>query len=344
MVKELLMLQHLGIDGALINYIVKNFSNEDLGALLNGGAFDMQFKHNVFTDEHLNLFYEEDKIKKTEENVNTIIQKSLYEKIKIISFYDDEYPQSLKAIKNSPLFVHIKGNLENLNARQSIACVGTRSPSLHSIHMVHKIVKGLAETNTIIVSGLAKGIDSEAHTACLDSRGTTIAVLAHGLDTLYPKENSKLAESILENGGTLLSEYPVGTKGVKSNFVARNRLISGLSDGVIVFEADEKSGTMHTARFAYTQNKKIFCPFNSAVEASISTGVKKLLTTQSAIPITDASDVLSQAFSDKKQVWKISIGENLFNELELISTNKGVSVDELANTIIQDYIEGAKRT
>lgn len=204
-----------------------------------------------------------------------------------------------------------------------------------------RIVKGLVEANTVIVSGLAKGIDAESHRVCLENRGTTVAVLAHGLDTIYPKENSKLADAILENGGTLLSEYPIGTKGLKSNFVARNRLISGLSSGVIVFEASEKSGTMHTARFAYTQGKKIFCPSDNGKDGNLSSGVQKLLKTESAIPIKDASDVLKTAFN-KKHFTNISIDADLINQLEFVSKNKGVSVDDLVNSIILDYIEGER--
>ncbi|MDD9310710.1 DNA-processing protein DprA [Cytobacillus firmus] len=341
MLRELLILKHLGIDGALINYIVNYFSNKDLNALFNGEAFDLQFKHNVFNDDHLNVFYDKEKIKKAEEAVNNLIRKNADEGIKILSYYDEDYPTNLKAIKKSPLFLYVKGNLDNLNADKSIACVGTRNPSPHSVQLVDSIVKGLVAANTVIVSGLAKGIDAESHRVCLDNRGTTVAVLAHGLDTLYPKENSKLADAILENGGTLLSEYPIGTKGLKSNFVARNRLISGLSSGVIVFEASEKSGTMHTARFAYTQGKKIFCPSDNGKDGNLSSGVQKLLETESAIPIKDAIDVLKNAFN-KKHFTNISIDADLINQLEFVSKNKGVSVDDLVNSIILDYIEGER--
>jgi DNA processing protein len=166
--------------------------------------------------------------------------------------------------------------------------------------------------------------------------------MAHGLDTIYPKENSGLAESILENGGALLSEYPIGTKGDKSNFVARNRIISGMSNGVIVFEADEKSGTMHTARYAYTQGRKIFCPNLSDESGTLSSGVQKLLSTGSAIPIRNAGDVLNHAFGNEKYTIQIDLGFSVYKKIEYISKIQCKSVDELIGSIILDYIEGGK--
>ncbi|MED3819020.1 DNA-protecting protein DprA [Priestia megaterium] len=343
MLKQLLMLKHLGIDGALINYIVNHFSEKDRVALFQGGAFDLQFKYNVFNDEHLCVFYDEDKLKKAEEFVNNLIYKSNEQGIKILSYYDSQYPSNLKAIKRCPLFVYVKGNLQNLNVSKTIACVGTRNPSMSALHSVNKIVKGLVEEGSIIISGLAKGIDAQSHKECLANGGKTIAVLAHGLDTIYPKENSQLAETILEQEGTLLSEYPLGIKGLKSNFVARNRIISGLSEGVIVFEAGEKSGTMHTARFAYTQGKKIFCPSVAEETQGLSSGVQKLITTGSAISIRNASDVIKYAFSSEKHFMSVAIESKLFKELENISNGKGIVVKDLINKIILNYIEGERR-
>lgn len=338
MLKELLMLQHLGIEGALINYIVKHFSSEDRASLFTGGAFELQFKYNVFSDNHLRVFYDDNKLKHANEIVDSIIEKSNEQNIRILSYYDKEYPSNLKAIKNSPLFVHVKGDINVLNTSKSIACVGTRTPSEYALGVVGEIVKELVEDNTVIISGLAKGIDAQSHKDCLTNKGRTIAVMAHGLDTIYPRENSELAESILENGGVLLSEYAVGTKGHKSHFVARNRIVSGLSEGVIVFEASEKSGTMHTARFAYKQGKKIFCPNISLDNEIISSGVSKLLTTGSAIPITRGRDIIKQLFVKEKLSLELELSK--ITALEKISKDRGVSVNTLLDSIILNFIQG----
>lgn len=342
MLKELLMLQHLGIDGVLINNIVKYFSSNDRAALFSGGAFELQFKYNLFSDEHLRVFYDEEKIKQAEETVDNIIYKSKEQNIRILSYYDDEYPLNLKAIKKCPLIIYVKGDVKVLNSPRSISCVGTRTPSNHVLKLVGEIVKKLVEEDTVIISGLAKGIDAQSHKECLANNGRTIAVMAHGLDTIYPKENSGLAESILENGGALLSEYPVGVKGHKSHFVARNRIISGLSEGTIVFEASEKSGTMHTARFAYIQGKKIFCPNKTLGNERLSSGVEKLLSTGSAVPISTGLDVINQVFNKEKHAIKLEIKPSYFKALENISKKRGISVNNLLDTIIFNFIQGEK--
>jgi DNA processing protein len=162
------------------------------------------------------------------------------------------------------------------------------------------------------------------------------------LGTIYPKENLALAEAILESGGALISEYPVGTNGHRSHFVARNRIISGLSEGVIVFEADEKSGTMHTARFAYSQGKKIFCPNITTNGEMLSTGVQKLLNTESALPITNGRDLIKNLFVIENDYLSIKIKPSTVKALESISKNKGLSVEELIDSLIINFIEGER--
>ncbi|MGN9864733.1 DNA-processing protein DprA [Bacillus swezeyi] len=334
MLRELLILKYLNINGSLINFIAEQFSDEEKALLFNGGALELHFKYNIFDDEHLSMFYDDNKLKTAQRYVDTLIEKSREQNIKILSYYDDEYPAKLKAIKKSPLFIHVKGNVKALKKSESIACVGARTPSRESIELVKNIVGDMVKEDILIISGLAKGIDSHAHKVCLSNGGKTIAIMAHGLDTIYPKENSKLAEAILDSGGALISEYPLGTKSRKQNFVARNRLISGLSEGVVVFEASEKSGTMHTARFAYTQGKKIFCP--TLKNEALSSGVQKLLSTGSAIPIKNASDIINQLF----RTMNIEIQYQSYKTLEKISKNKGISINDLLNLAIVNFIKG----
>jgi DNA processing protein len=342
MLKKLLMLKQLGIDGVLIDFMVSHFSKEEFSLLFEGGVFELQFKYNIFNDNEIDIFYDIDNIRRVEEFVDNLIFKSEEQGIKIISYYDEEYPANLRAIDKRPLFIYLKGNVKLLNSPKLIACVGTRKPSSYIKGFLHNIVKGLVEEGTVIVSGLAKGIDTESHEVCLQSHGKTIAVLAHGLDTVYPRENRKLAELILEKEGALISEYPIETGIRKNNFVARNRIISGLSQGVIIFEAGEKSGTMHTARFAYKQGKKIFCPDIAEETGSLSSGVQKLLTTKSAFPIKDARDVIKHLFEKQELSISINIEASLLKELEYISKNKGVSISNLISSIILDYIEGER--
>ncbi|MFB2515530.1 DNA-processing protein DprA [Lysinibacillus sp. OTC-L20] len=342
MLKELLKLQYLGLDGGLINFIAENFSTQERAFLFTGGALELHFKYNAFSEEDLITFYDEDNLKKANEYAEDLILKSKENNIQIVSYYDDAYPVNLKKIKQCPLFIFVKGNLDILNTSKSVACVGTRRASETTLKLVGDVVKALVEEEIVIISGLAKGIDAQSHKECLVYGGKTIAVLAHGLDTIYPKENTALAETILENGGTLVSEYPIGTKGHKSHFVARNRIISGLSEGVIVFEADEKSGTMHTARFAYTQGKKIFCPNVTGSDEKLSSGVEKLLNTESAFPITTGSDVIDQLFINKTNSLNIKVNSTTVKELEFISKNRGISIEELVDSIILNYIEGER--
>ncbi|GAE36467.1 DNA-processing protein DprA [Halalkalibacter akibai] len=336
MLKELMILKNLGVDGSLINYYVNYFSEEERAQLFNGGAFELQFKYNLTNGKHLVVFEDKAKLVATEKMVDNVISRSDAQNIKIISYYDDLYPSNLRFIKNSPLFLHVKGNLNLLKVNHSIACVGTRNPSNNTLQLIGDIIKGLVKEGMVIVSGLAKGIDAISHKECLDNNGRTIAVLAHGLDTIYPKENRTLSERIIEHDGVLVSEYPIGTNIQRSNFVARNRIVSGLSQGLIVFEADEKSGTMHTARYAYSQGKHIFCPYVAKDNQDLSTGIKKLLESGSAIPITNAKDVLNVLFT------KVGIESSLIKELQRISYHRNISMEKLINSILEKYIEGEK--
>ncbi|WP_410974147.1 DNA-processing protein DprA [Bacillus cereus] len=342
MLKNLLMLQKLGINGGFIDYAARNFSKKDFSLLFEGSVVELQFKYNIFSDKELDIFYNIDNIKKVEESIDVFITNNKKQNIRILSYYDSEYPTSLKALDKKPLFLYAKGNIELLNSPKSIACVGTRKPSKHIVEAVHDIVQGLVKENVVIVSGLAKGIDTESHQACLHNKGQTIAVLAHGLDTIYPKGNKDLADSILTNDGVLVSEYPIETDIRKHNFVARNRIISALSQGVIIFEADEKSGTMHTSRFAYKQGKKIFCPNIIQEPEKLSSGVKKLLTTGNAYPIKNSSDVMYHTFETQTSSVNINIKTSSFKELEHMSKITGFSIDELINEIITRYIEGER--
>lgn len=188
---------------------------------------------------------------------NTIIESDS-KKIKILNFYDAHYPKKFKNLKNYPILIYAKGNIDLLNYEKSVAIIGTRNPSEFGVKMGVRVSKLLAKSNYVIVSGLAKGIDTCAHMGALEGAGKTIAVLAHGLEIpVYPKENRKLAEEILEFGGLLLSTYPNATKLMPQFLAARDEWQSGLSDGIIVVETGIKGGTNITIGHALKQNRPV---------------------------------------------------------------------------------------
>ncbi len=190
--------------------------------------------------------------------------------IDIIYILEKNYPQKLKEIYDPPISLYIKGNKGILNDK-NISIIGCRECTEYGKIAAKYFSYNLAKKNINIVSGLAKGIDSYAHLGCLATHqenknceknnyicGRTIAVVGNGLDMIYPKENIELANEIIKREGAIISEYPCGTKPDKMNFPARNRIISGISSGIIVVEAKEKSGTLITVDFALEQGREVF--------------------------------------------------------------------------------------
>lgn len=176
---------------------------------------------------------------------------------RIVSFDSEEYPERLKEIYDPPPVLWTRGNLKLLK-QASIAVVGTRHPTPYGSGMAEMLARDLAVRRLLIVSGMARGIDSFAHKGALAARMPTVAVWGTGIDVVYPKENRKLAEDILATGGAIVSEVPVGTFPAPQNFPRRNRILSGLSIGVLVVEASENSGTRVTARCAAEQNRDLY--------------------------------------------------------------------------------------
>jgi DNA processing protein len=180
------------------------------------------------------------------------------DEIKTISITDKNYPKLLKEIRDAPAVIYYRGELNS--SEQCFAIVGTRRFSPYGKQVALEMTGDLAEAGLTIVSGLAPGIDTFAHLATVERKKRTIAVLGTGLDekSIYPHSNLKLAQRILETGGCLISEYPPGTRGTQFTFPQRNRIISGLSLGILVVEAKERSGALITAEWARKQKRKIF--------------------------------------------------------------------------------------
>lgn len=208
--------------------------------------------------------------------------------IKIINILDDNYPDKLKNIYAPPITIFAKGDISLLNSK-SIAIVGSREPSKYGIYVAEKFSTELSKEDITIISGLARGIDTFAHIGALSSFGKTIAVLGSGIDVVYPKENAKYYKEISEKG-LIISEYIVGTAPESKNFPQRNRIISGLSDGVLVVEARKNSGTMITTDFALEQGKELYViPGN--ITSNLSVGTNNLIK-EGAKLVTDVCEIL----------------------------------------------------
>jgi len=177
--------------------------------------------------------------------------------ITLVSLDDPFYPTRLKEIYDPPLVFRVRGNPEVLN-KPGIAMVGTRHPTPYGSGMAERLACDLAAQGLVIISGMARGVDTSSHRGAISAKGKTIAVFGTGVDVIYPKENSRLAEQILSLGGGLISEFPLGTFAAPQNFPIRNRIISGMACGVLVVEAAEYSGTRITARCALEQNREVF--------------------------------------------------------------------------------------
>lgn len=175
----------------------------------------------------------------------------------VVDFDSPEYPALLKQIYDPPLVLYVRGAMEAL-AQPGIAVVGTRHPTPYGIGMAERLACDLAARGLVIFSGMARGVDTAAHRGAINARGRTVAVFGTGVDVIYPRENKKLSENILGMGGALLSEFPMATFAAPQNFPIRNRLISGMSLGVLVVEAGEYSGTRITARCALEQDRELF--------------------------------------------------------------------------------------
>ena len=170
---------------------------------------------------------------------------------------DAAYPERLREIYDPPAVLWIRGDV-GLLSRPGIAVVGTRQPSPYGAGMAELLSRDLANRRVVILSGMARGVDTAAHKGAIEAGGKTVAVWGTGIDVIYPKENKKLAEQIVATGGTIVSEYPLGTFPAPQNFPIRNRILSGMSVGVLVIEAAEYSGTRITARCAMEQNRDVY--------------------------------------------------------------------------------------
>ncbi|MBN1464123.1 DNA-processing protein DprA [candidate division KSB1 bacterium] len=247
--------------------------------------------------------------------VRTQMERVRYCGVKLVSYWDENYPRLLKQVSDPPLVLYIKGQVGCLQT-PAVAIVGTRLPSIYGKLMADRFARELATRDIVVVSGLARGVDTIAHRAVVQVNGATVAVLGSGVDQIYPEENRNLAEEITQRG-VVLSEFAMGAKPDAPHFPRRNRIISGLSLGTVIVEAGQKSGALITADFALEQNRDVFAlpgninnPKSFGSNYLIQQGAKLVTTVEDILDEigqtfrqnADAQQTLLQQLSDLEQL------------------------------------------
>ncbi len=285
--------------------------------------------------------------------IDNIIDEMERREIGWVTYYDEEYPEDLREIHDFPLVLFFKGNVSLLKS-DSIAVVGTRTPTRYGGKVCDSFARDFARAGLTVVSGFARGVDGIAHKACVATDSPTIAVFASGLDVCYPAEHKGLYDSILQAGGLVVTEYPLSTKPLQYHFPERNRIISGLSKGIFIPEATLKSGSLITARLGIEQGKDLFIvPGN--INSPESEGTNKLLQEMPHALVIESEDVLSRlgvrAVSMDTEVVELNICETLivtalhdkelhFEELlEVTSLSAGELSTMLMNLELNGIIE-----
>lgn len=270
--------------------------------------------------------FSELRIQEAIEQADKIIENCKKNDIKIVTYLDNDYPRKLKNISDPPTILYYKGNIEYINELYSVAIIGTREPTEYGMKIAKNLGESFGKRNYVVVSGLAIGCDAGGHEGCLNVMGKTVAVMAGGLDKVYPAKNKQLAQRILDNGGALISEYPPYTNIFKNFFVERDRLQSGLSDGVVVVETGEKGGTLHTVQYAIDYKRVLACynhpPRYLTEEKTF--GNQKLIREGKAMPISN---------DDELKVFREKIENPVDNEKEVEIGVNGIQ------TTIFDFVE-----
>lgn len=250
--------------------------------------------------------------------------------ISVISIFDADYPKLLRQIYDPPLVLFYQGDLKFATDR-SVAIVGSRKMTGYGKLVTTKLSEELSMAGLCVVSGLARGVDTVAHQTAVICNFPTIAVLAGGLDQIFPPENSKLASQIIQNG-LLVSEFPPGSPHLPANFPSRNRIISGLSRGVVVTEADIGSGSLITAQIALDENRPVFA-VPGPITSQMSSGCH-LLIKNGAILTTSSQDILENLGFDVKPTAPLDTSKLSKSEIQLLTLlDSATSIDDLARTL-----------
>jgi len=277
-----------------------------------------------------------------------------HKKITVICQSDSRFPKKVREISDCPICIYIRGSIDAMSCPNPIAIVGTRKPTTYGISIAQIFSSALAEAGFSIISGLALGIDGEAHQACLASKGVTVAVLGCGVDICYPTSHWQLYEAIIESGGAIISEFPPG-KGVgKGQFVARNRIIAGLSAGVLVVEGLKDSGSLTTAAHAARYGRDVFappCPITSPYSEA-----PNLLIQQGAVMVTSPQDMLAyygikigiraqnramnRESLNPQETITIGYIKSGINEADEISRSSNIPIDQIGSVLSLLEIKG----
>lgn len=285
----LIWLNSLNIGNRNIQKLMEQL--DDLQELWNMPSDKIQKLRNISSAvlDKIILNRNEDRLKRIYEDIHK-------NEVDVITIYDENYPEGLKNIYDKPLVLYVKGNMIEQD-HIALAVVGSRKATNYGKWATEYFVKELVKLNVTIISGFASGIDSIAHKTSLENGGRTIAVLGNGLDVVYPRKNKELYNEILKNGA-LITEYTFGVQPLPYNFPQRNRIISGLSLGVVVIEAKEKSGSLITAEHALEQGKEVFAlPGN--INSIFSRGTNKLIK-EGAKLIMNIEDIVEEIYELKK--------------------------------------------
>lgn len=287
-------------------------------------------------------------------DINEYLDRLKAQNIDTITILDDNYPERLRNIYDNPLVLYKKGNIIEKDSL-SIGIVGSRKTTAYGRWACEKFTKELVSLGVTIVSGIALGIDTIAHNVAIENGGRTVGIIGNGLDIVYPKSNEKLYEKISKNGA-ILTEFPLGTPPLAYNFPQRNRIISGISCGIIVVEAMEKSGSLITAHHGIEQGKDIFAiPGN--INSIYSKGTNKLIK-DGAIPLLDMEDILDEIYELKmikekekeKQLLDIDLSEiekqiiNIIKEgpthCDTIVNITGINISQISSILTILEIKG----
>ena len=310
------------------------------------------------------------------ETIESILRKEFHEKAAgeldtlremggdVLVLDDGTYPALLRETADPPIVLYVKGNWEACLEAPCVAMVGSRKSSTYGQNAAEMLSKDLASRGVTVVSGFARGIDAAAHRGALEGKGRTVAVLGTGLDMIYPKEHKKLVGEILAGGGALVTQFPLGTPPLKDNFPYRNRIISGLSLGVLVVEATDRSGSLITARLAMEQNREVYAVPGNITSANSygsnflikSAGAKLVQQWQDVVaefpkeiaanilppPLSKPAngDVLAQAElapadMDKieAQVWRL-LAPDAATHIDAILEQSGLSIADITNALV----------
>lgn len=260
-------------------------------------------------------------------------------KIKYVCLFEKDYPNRLKSIKNPPIILYSKGKVPLNSEHKFLAIVGTRKVTSYGRSVTEMFAGRLAEAGIVIVSGLAIGVDSISHTACLDSNGTTVAVMGNGVDICFPRENQKIYDRIIDSGGMIISELPPGEPPSVGSFPSRNRIVAGLSDAILVTEGASDSGSLITANFGLEFDRKVFA-VPGPITSNLSAAPLKLIE-KGAKLVVEPKDIIKQLgvtasyidISDRK------MGEGLSkDEIRILESieNEPLQFDEIVRRLKLD--------